>query len=133
MEYAIIIGSLVLIVSISTIYTNLRLSFKKQLMVDLCIFSLLCIATIATGFPNNLLSLSFLFLAWTLLGNGFKMLYAKLWERIDNWYLRKVYIPPNKEEKKHEESANTYICRLMYVTIELGLIAIFIRALILSI
>ena len=131
MEYAIISGILVFIVLLSTIYTKLNLSQKKQIIVDVCLFLVMLVVTIALNIPNNLLWIGLIFFTWILLGNMVGYFYPKFWYWAENQYLKKQGIPCNKREDK-EESGNTYVCKLLYFTIELELIIIFFRTVIIS-
>lgn len=87
--------------------------------------------TIAFKIPNNLLLILALFFAWTLLGNAVKYYYPKFWNWVENQYLKRHGIPCNNKEN-FEETAHTYICKLLYFTIELSLVIVFFRAVVLN-
>lgn len=132
MEYATICGVLIFIVLLSTLYTKLNLSQKKRIIVDSCSFLIMLVVTIILSIPNNLLLVGLLFLIWIVLGNFVGHFYPKLWFWIENQYLKKQGIPCSQRADK-EETGNTFVCKLLYFTIELGLIVIFFRSVIVNI
>ncbi len=101
------------------------------MIIDICVFSVMLAVTVVFKIPNNLLLIDLVFFAWTLLGNVVGYSYPKFWEWLENQYLKRHGIPHNKKDDL-EESGSTFVCRLLYFTIELGLIVIFCRAVVLN-
>lgn len=133
MEYAFILVILIFIFVIPAFYVHWDFSLKKQMLIDACILSSMLMITFILKMPVNLLMISSVFFGWTLLGNIFKYAYPLFWEWVESQYLKRNRIPINKEKNRdRKESGNTFICKLLYFTIETSLIVLFIRSVVLN-
>lgn len=132
MGFGGICAVLFLLSLLSTLYTIWDLSQKSRIIVDICAFLFMLVATIVLSFPANLLLIGLIFLLWVMLGNLIGYFYPRLWFWIENQYLKKQGIPCNQKIEKCD-TKDDFICKLLYYTLEFGLIVVFIRAVIVNI
>lgn len=128
MFYFYVILAAIFIIAATTLYEKLGIPQKRQILIDLCVFLVMLIVTIATGLPETPFLILSIFFLWTVCGNILRFLGSKFNRWSTKLYLKINKIPQTEKNIKEEEdrSHNIYSMRLLYFSMEIGLCVLFI-------
>lgn len=128
MFYFYVILAAVLIWVAATLYEKLKIPQKRQIIIDLCVFLVLLIVTIATDLPETPFLILSIFFLWTVCGNIVRFLGSKFNRWSTKLYLKINKIPQTEENIKEEEDRyhSVYGMTVLYFAIEIGWCVLFV-------